>query len=109
MRSKLSKKRVGNSVEKLTVSITGRVTMVGFRAFLAKKAQLLGLTGWVRNAKERPFFLGGEVNAHFEGTKIQLDEMLEVCYRGPLGAGVKKVEFKWSKGKRVFGSFEVLR
>ncbi len=108
MKSKLDMDS-GGSVEKLTVTVKGRVTMVGYRAFLAKKAQVLGLTGWVRNAKERPFFLGGEVNAYFEGERVQLEEILEACDNGPLGAGVKEVEAKWSKGKRVFGSFEILR
>lgn len=98
-----------SEVDKLSVSIKGRVTMVGFRAFVAREAQALSLTGWVRNVKERPFFLKGAVDAHFEGEKEKLEAILAKCQKGPRGAGVKNIEVKWGKGKRVFGSFEVLR
>lgn len=96
------------TVDKLSLSIIGRVTMVGFRGFVANRAQELSLTGWIRNVKERPFFLSGQVDCFFEGDKKGLDMILKECQKGPIGSGVKRVKVKWSKGKRVFGSFEVL-
>ena len=101
--------RMKEMTDKLTISVTGRVTMVGYRAFVAKKAQKLKLTGWVRNVKENFFFLHGEVDAYFEGDKATLEQILAECKRGPLGSGVRQVKVKWGRGKKVFGSFEVLR
>lgn len=97
------------TIDKLSIAVTGRVTMVGYRAHVAKTAQALELTGWVRNVKEKFFFLNGEVDAYFEGDKKKLEQILAECKKGPLGAGVKEIKIKWSKGKRAFGSFEILR
>jgi len=98
-----------SGIDKLTITVSGRVTMVGYRAFVAKRAQKLGLTGWIRNSKEKLFFLNGEVNAYFEGSKNDLEQILIDCKRGPIGSGVGQIKIKWGKGKKVFGSFEILR
>ncbi len=98
-----------SGIDKLTITVSGSVTMVGYRAFVAKRAQKLGLTGWIRNSKEKLFFLNGEVDAYFEGSKNDLDKILIECKRGPIGSGVKQIKTKWGMGKKVFGSFEILR
>jgi len=98
-----------SEVDKLTITVSGRVTMVGYRAYVSKKAQKLGLTGWIRNSKEKFFFLNGEVDAYFEGSKTDLEQILIVCKKGPVGSGVKQIRTKWQRGKKVFGSFEILR
>jgi len=97
------------TVDKLTITVKGRVTMVGYRAFVAKKAQSLDITGWIRNVNEKFFFLNGQVDAYFEGDKKKLEEVLVECKNGPFGSSIKDIKVKWSKGKRVFGSFEILR
>jgi acylphosphatase len=67
------------------VVISGRVQGVFFRASTGEKADELGLTGWVRNARD------GDVEAVFEGEEGAVDEMLAWCHRGPPLAKVMKV------------------
>ena len=65
------------------LSIHGRVQGVGFRAFIEHEAVQRGVEGWVRNRRD------GSVEALIAGDGSLLDEMIEVCRRGP---GVGRVE-----------------
>ena len=56
--------------------ITGRVQGVGFRAFVERAADRLGVTGWVRNRRD------GSVEAVISGDTSKVDEMLTLCWRG---------------------------
>ena len=67
------------------LKITGRVQGVGFRAFVADAAERRGLSGWVRNRADR------SVEAVIAGEDAMVDEMAEVCRRGPSGARVENV------------------
>ena len=67
------------------VRITGRVQGVWFRDWTKKKADALGLTGWVRNRLDRC------VEAQFTGPTDVIDEMIEKCRRGPVLASVEGV------------------
>jgi acylphosphatase len=67
------------------LKITGRVQGVGFRAFVADEAERRGLSGWVRNRADR------SVEAVVAGEDAIVDEMAEVCRRGPYGARVENV------------------
>ncbi len=68
------------------VWITGRVQGVFFRAYTRDAAQLIGVTGWVRNLPD------GRVEAVFEGEADKVERMIEWCYEGsPLGR-VHRVE-----------------
>ncbi len=62
--------------------VTGRVQGVGFRWFTRKRAQALGLTGWVRN------LANGHVEAFFVGHNEDLELMKEDLSRGPRGSRV---------------------
>jgi len=57
--------------------IHGRVHGVGFRAFVEHEAKERGLKGWVRNRRD------GSVETVIAGNEIDLDEMIEICRRGP--------------------------
>lgn len=67
------------------LKITGRVQGVGFRAFVAHEAERRGLSGWVRNRADR------SVEAVIAGEDAMVDEMAQVCRRGPYGASVENV------------------
>ena len=68
------------------VWITGRVQGVFFRAYARDAAQLLGITGWVRNLP------GGAVEAVFEGDADKVENMMEWCYEGSPLSRVDRVE-----------------
>lgn len=88
------------------VLISGFVQAVGFRHFVSRKAEELGLTGWVRNTED-PSTGSGQVEAVFEGEKEKLEEMIEWCNKGPWLAEVDKVDVVWEDETGEFSSFEI--
>ena len=82
------------------VRIEGRVQGVGYRAFVERNAEALGLVGWVRNRCD------GCVEAVFQGPDETIDEMLVLCRRGPPGCVVTNVE-TIGEGVGAFTGFEV--
>lgn len=69
----------------VTVKIEGRVQGVYYRAWTEQTARMLGLDGWVRNARD------GSVEAVFSGAPAAVEEMLRRCADGPRDAKVTAV------------------
>jgi acylphosphatase len=67
------------------VRIEGQVQGVGYRDWLERTADELGLYGSVRNRRD------GSVEAVFYGDPELVDEMLERCRAGPTSATVTGV------------------
>ena len=65
--------------------ITGRVQMVGYRAWAMRTAAGLGLRGWVRNRGDR------SVEALAIGDEEAVAAMIEACRQGPPAAVVADV------------------
>jgi len=86
----------------LGIRCFGRVQGVFYRASTKEKADELGLLGWVKNEPE------GTVLIHVEGTKENVDELINWCRRGPQFARVDKVDF-WEEEEEGSASFEVRR
>jgi acylphosphatase len=84
------------------VYVSGRVQGVFFRSQTADIAQRLGINGWVRNLSD------GRVEALFEGEKEQVEEEIEFCRRGPLGAYVQNLDIRWEDWRGEFRDFKVL-
>lgn len=59
---------------------------VGFRWYVKRRAERLGLKGWVRNLP------GGQVEVVAEGSEEALMELEEVLKKGPPAARVDRVE-----------------
>lgn len=68
------------------VVVHGRVQGVFFRGSTVERAREVGVSGWVRNCSD------GTVEAVFEGTPAQLEEMVRFCQEGPPWALVERVE-----------------
>jgi acylphosphatase len=66
--------------------ITGRVQMVGYRAWAIATAADLGLRGWVRNRRD------GSVEALVSGAADRVEAMIAACRRGPPAARVAAVD-----------------
>lgn len=89
-----------SGVIRVHIFVSGRVQGVGYRASTWDMAQLLKLKGWVRNLRD------GRVEAVFEGTKTQVEEMLRWCYQGPPAAAVENIEIEYEP-PQGHQSFEV--
>ena len=72
-------------MKRVRATISGRVQGVFFRDETRRRAQSLGVAGWVRNAPD------GTVEAVFEGDDEKVDSMVGWCRRGPSGARVEDV------------------
>ncbi|MDO8755523.1 MAG: acylphosphatase [Anaerolineales bacterium] len=78
------------STEKIRVHIwvRGRVQNVGFRAHVEYKALQIGILGWVRNIGQ------DTVETVAEGTRIQIDEFIEMVNQGPRGSRVDEARIE---------------
>lgn len=84
------------------VFISGRVQGVFFRVFVRQKALELGVTGIVRNLRDR------RVEAIFQGPMDQVKEMIKYVHEGPRLARVEKVSVQWEEVSDEFAdSFHI--
>lgn len=83
------------------VFISGRVHGVNFRWYTQRKAQELGLTGWVRNLWD------GRVEAVFEGEEKTVRAAVRWCHTGEPPAHVDNVEVTYSAPSGEFDSFRI--
>ncbi|HYA21308.1 MAG TPA: acylphosphatase [Burkholderiales bacterium] len=81
--------------------IHGRVQGVFFRETMRRQAEMLGITGWVRNCFDM------SVEAMLQGTPEALDTIIAWAHHGPESAQVERLEIKESEGN--FTGFEILR
>lgn len=89
------------NMERLHAIVYGDVQGVGFRYFVQRKAQQLGLSGWVRNNDD------GTVELVAEGTRRQLEDLKRIVEEGPRLARVDRVETRWSEARGNLGRFEL--
>jgi len=80
--------------------IRGRVQGVGFREFVARRALLLGLTGYVRNLAD-----GRAVEVVAEGQLDLLERLVEQLSEGPGMAIVQSVETHWMPATGSYRGF----
>lgn len=78
--------------------ITGRVQGVAYRASMAREAEALGITGWVRNLSD------GSVEAMIAGSAEQIATMINWTRHGPPAAVVEHVAVELGSG--TFNHFE---
>lgn len=88
---------------RLHATVSGRVQGVYFRAFVQEQAQMLHLTGWVRN------HWSGVVEVTAEGPRSRLEQLLAALRQGPPSAVVEDVCDEWLDATGEFTSFEVTR
>lgn len=68
------------------VVVHGRVQGVFFRDATRRRAESLGVAGWVSNRRD------GAVEAAFEGEPEAVESMVAFAHEGPRGADVASVE-----------------
>jgi acylphosphatase len=92
------------SGERLTARITGRVQGVGYRWWVRRQAEALGLVGWVMNAHDER-----SVELVAEGGETELAELERRLRVGPSGARVEVVEAHRSPASGEFDRFGIVR
>jgi len=88
---------------RLHALVYGQVQGVGFRAFVVTIAQVLGLTGWVRNTYT------GQVEVVAEGSRPALERMVESLQKGPRSSYVEEVQAEWQEARGEFPEFYIAR
>lgn len=81
--------------------ISGRVQGVAFRFFAQHVANMLGVTGWVRNLHD------GRVEVVAEGEREALEHFLSELKKGPRLARVEEVDITWEEYQGEFVDFSI--
>ena len=83
------------------IYVLGFVQGVGFRQFVKKTAQNLGLKGYVRNLPD------GRVEAVLQGSKENIEKLIKLCEKGPFFSEVKSVGVNFEE-EEEFEDFKIL-
>ena len=83
------------------ITIHGRVQGVFFRDSAKRKAEQIGIFGWVKNA------VGGTVEILAQGEPEKLNEFIQWCKKGPQGAKVERVEVEKVNNEKDFKNFGI--
>ena len=79
---------MAETTKAIRVRVTGRVQGVGFRDWVRRQADELGLKGWVRNEP------GGSVAGLIVGPEDKVAEMIQRLWKGPRLASVSDVKIE---------------
>ena len=86
---------------RIHIFISGKVQGVFFRDGAFKRAEKLGVFGWIQNLEN------GIVEAVFEGDKDKVDKMVKWIRKGPLFARVKEIDVDEQKYTGDFKDFQI--
>ena len=87
--------------ERLHARVTGHVQGVNFRYYTQSTARGIGVKGWVRNRGD------GTVEVIAEGTRQQLEKLLQFLNTGPVSATVSEVQTDWLPATGEFADFQI--
>lgn len=83
--------------------VEGLVQGVGFRWFVARRAEALGITGWVRN------LYSGNVEIEAEGDRSLLEEFIKQVKVGPRSARVTNLKIEWKESMPpLYNHFDII-
>lgn len=85
-----------------SLKIYGKVQGVFYRVSAKKKADDLGLKGWVKNETD------GTVVVRVQGAAKGLEKFIKWCYNGPSYARVEKVDLEYLPEEGRYSLFEIL-
>jgi acylphosphatase len=89
-------------MERVEITVHGRVQGVAFRWYTRKSALSYGLKGWVRNRPD------GSVQMVAEGPRDSLEAFCDWTQRGPDHARVDRQEISWSQANGKFEDFLIV-
>ena len=85
----------------LHLKISGKVQAVFFRQNTQKKAQSLGLLGYVKNMDD------GTVEILAQGERDKLEQLLAHLKTNPGNSQIEKIEEKWDNEDEPLREFEI--
>lgn len=88
-------------MEALRAIVSGLVQGVGFRWFVQREANALGLSGYARNLP------AGQVEVVAEGEPAAIDSLLAALRHGPRSAMVRDVSVVRGEGGGIYIGFDV--
>jgi acylphosphatase len=94
--------RVNVALEKkyrLTALVGGGVQNVGYRRFVQRHAETLGLSGHAEN------LMDGRVEVVAEGSRSDLEQLLHFLRKGSTHAKVSTVEVQWAEATGLEGFY----
>ena len=80
--------------------ISGFVQGVGYREFVKREAEKLGIVGWVRNLPDN------RVEVLAQGSENDLNKLIKIGEKGLFLADVKNIAIEWQEPQEQFESFE---
>jgi acylphosphatase len=86
-------------MDRLHATVTGQVQGVGFRYYVKRHADMLGISGYVRNLPE------GKLDVLAEGNPEALDQLTKLLELGPSGAVVYDIVIDRVPGTGEFPDF----
>lgn len=92
---------MSDSAYRVHIWVTGHVQDVGFRAFVISSAEIIGVTGWVRNVGR------DTVETVAEGTRQQVDQFIKAVKTGPRSSYVDESRVEEEQPTGAFPTFEM--
>lgn len=86
----------------MRIYIKGSVQGVFFRQFIKDHADKNGIRGYVRNLDD------GRIEIFIEGDSEKVEDMIQICKRGPQHSQIRSVEEK-KESFQDFKEFKILR
>lgn len=83
------------------IIVEGRVQGVNFRYYVLRKANELGINGYVRNLKD------GDVEILAQGTRDSIDKLIEYVKSNPGSSFVTNLDVNWEEPKTYFSKFQI--
>ncbi len=88
-------------LKRVEIIVEGLVQGVGFRYYVLRNANALGIKGYTKN------LYSGEVFSVAEGDKEQLEEFVRLVKQGPSHSMVRDFSLKWGDALNEFSHFEI--
>jgi len=83
------------------IIVEGLVQGVGFRWFVARKAETLGLRGYAKN------LYNGNVEIEVSGERSLVEELIKDVKVGPRSAQVTNLKIEWQRPTDQYTHFEI--
>lgn len=83
------------------VKVTGLVQGVSYRAYARRCADRKGMAGYVKNLSS------GDVEVVLQGSKTEVERILNDLKKGPAGCVVTGIKIRWRESPKMLG-FQVV-